>query len=112
MRACPHDGKGAGAMADRLGPDADHTTPPTIRVLLIEDNEGDYVLTGEWLAESEDTHFTLDWLTDPDAALETLAANRHDVCLLDYHLGPRNGLELLREALRRGCTIPLILLTG
>jgi PAS domain S-box-containing protein len=35
-----------------------------------------------------------------------------DVCLLDYHLGQRTGLELLRRAIARGCRTPIILLTG
>ena len=37
---------------------------------------------------------------------------QQSVCLLDYHLGERTGLELLREAVARGCRTPIILLTG
>jgi two-component system sensor histidine kinase/response regulator len=36
----------------------------------------------------------------------------HEVYLLDYRLGEHNGLELLREALRRGIRAPMIVLTG
>src|SRR5205823_13476224 len=36
----------------------------------------------------------------------------HDVYLLDYRLGPRSGLEMLRELKARGVTAPIILLTG
>src|SRR5690606_31462079 len=36
----------------------------------------------------------------------------HDVCLLDYRLGPRTGLDLLRAARERGCPMPVIFLTG
>jgi two-component system sensor histidine kinase/response regulator len=32
--------------------------------------------------------------------------------LFDYHLGHADGLELLREAMARGCKAPIILLTG
>src|SRR5207249_11403069 len=35
-----------------------------------------------------------------------------DICLIDYRLGARNGIELLRQALERGCVAPVILLTG
>src|SRR5689334_18115447 len=38
--------------------------------------------------------------------------NQHDVCLLDYRLGARTGVELLRAALEQGCKSPIILLTG
>ena len=41
-----------------------------------------------------------------------MVRNQHDVCLLDYRLGARNGIELLTEALNRGCQAPIILLTG
>ncbi len=46
------------------------------------------------------------------AAIETLLCGRHELCFLDYHLGARTGLELLREALARGCRTPIIMLTG
>ncbi|HEX2640043.1 MAG TPA: diguanylate cyclase, partial [Pyrinomonadaceae bacterium] len=36
----------------------------------------------------------------------------HDIYLVDYRLGERTGLELLRAAIRNGCTAPIILLTG
>ena len=42
----------------------------------------------------------------PSSAIE------HDVYLFDYHLGHADGLQLLREALARGCKAPIILLTG
>ncbi|NIA16583.1 MAG: response regulator, partial [Nitrospiraceae bacterium] len=36
----------------------------------------------------------------------------HDVCLLDYHLGERTGIELLPEMRAHGHDLPVILLTG
>ena len=36
----------------------------------------------------------------------------HDVCLVDYQLGLHNGVEFVREAARRECRVPIILLTG
>jgi PAS domain S-box-containing protein len=85
---------------------------PPVRVLLIEDDEDDYVLTRDLLSEIKGNPYHLDWVKDYDAALAAMTPNRHDVYLLDYRLGARNGLELLHEALRRGCKGPIILLTG
>ena len=65
---------------------------PPIRVLLIEDDEDDYVLTRDLLSEIKGAPFHLDWVKDYDAALAVMTANRHDVYLLDYRLGARNGL--------------------
>jgi PAS domain S-box-containing protein len=81
-----------------------------LKVLLVEDDEDDYVIIRDLLSEME--RFELEWLTDYDDALGAMEREEHDVCLLDYRLGKRSGLELLREALRRGYKVPIILLTG
>lgn len=83
-----------------------------IRVLLVEDDEDDYILTESLLSEINTNSFDLDWVTTYDAALEALARDNHDVCLLDYRLGARTGLDLLRETQLNGSRPPIILLTG
>lgn len=82
-----------------------------IRVLFVDDCEADYVLTRHLLSEIEGRQFELDWVPTYDAALEVMDRRQHDVYLLDYRLGERDGLELLREALRRGIKAPMIILT-
>ena len=44
--------------------------------------------------------------------LEAIGKGKHDICLVDYRLGSRDGLELITEAKARGCEAPIILLTG
>jgi diguanylate cyclase (GGDEF)-like protein/PAS domain S-box-containing protein len=83
-----------------------------IRVLLIEDDEDDYVLTRDLLADSRRTHFSLDWISNFSEALGAIGNGQHDVYLVDYHLGEHDGLEVLREARIAGCRRPIILLTG
>jgi DNA-binding response OmpR family regulator len=41
-----------------------------------------------------------------------MALNEHDVYLVDYVLGKKNGLDVLHEAREKGCKAPIILLTG
>jgi len=82
------------------------------RVLLIEDDEDDFVLVRDMLSEVTFSRYELEWVRTFDAALETILQCRHDVCLLDYLLGDRNGLDLLQEAIARGCRFPIIFLTG
>jgi signal transduction histidine kinase len=82
------------------------------RVLLIEDDEDDYVLVRDMLSSISQEGFVLDWVNTYDAALQTISSNSHDVYLLDYRLGERNGLQLVREFARRGCTAPIIFMTG
>jgi two-component sensor histidine kinase/FixJ family two-component response regulator len=83
-----------------------------VRVLLVEDDADDYTLTRDMLSESDGKRFHLDWVATYDAALEQIRRQEHDVYLLDYRLGERNGLELLREAVRLGARAPMILITG
>ncbi|MEA2336066.1 MAG: hypothetical protein QOE82_73 [Thermoanaerobaculia bacterium] len=83
-----------------------------IRVLLVEDDEDDYVLTRGLLADSRRTRFELDWIPSFAEALGAIARNEHDVYLVDYRLGEHDGLEVLREARVAGCLRPIILLTG
>ena len=79
---------------------------------MVEDDEDDYVLIKDLLSEVPGKSFNLEWTHDYDAGIEAIESERHDVCLLDYRLGDRNGLELMRQALGNGCKIPMILLTG
>lgn len=83
-----------------------------VKVLLVDDDEDYYLLIGDWLNEARDTNFQLEWVSTYSAAITAIAQQRHDVYLFDYHLGIRNGLELLRESIACGCTAPIIMLTG
>ncbi|MBV9478526.1 MAG: diguanylate cyclase, partial [Acidobacteria bacterium] len=83
-----------------------------VRILLVDDDEDDYVVTRELLADSRRTPFTLDWVATFDEAAAEIARDTHDVYLIDYRLGEHDGLELLRTVTANGCTKPLILLTG
>lgn len=83
-----------------------------LKVLLIEDDEDDYILIRELLADVTSTKYHLDWTATYDAALEAARNNIYDVYLLDYRLGERNGLELLNELSEGGHDVPTIFLTG
>src|SRR5262249_28896358 len=85
---------------------------PAITILLVDDDEDDYLLTRELLIEADARRFALTWAATYEAALEAIAQRLYDVCLVDYRLGAHTGLELIDEALTRGCTAPIILLTG
>ncbi len=83
-----------------------------VRVLLVEDDEDDYILTRTLMSDSENRNLRLDWVEGYDEALEHILANDYDVYLVDYRLGQRTGIELIQEAARAGCHSPMILLTG
>ncbi|BCX06951.1 MAG: histidine kinase [Fischerella sp.] len=83
-----------------------------IRVLLIDDDEDDYILTRDWFKEFQVASCTLEWVNNYQAGRDAIASGQYDVYLVDYRLGDGNGLELLREAVDHGCTAPIIFLTG
>lgn len=83
-----------------------------IKVLLVDDDEDDYILIRDWLNEFQLGDCELEWLYDYEIAKNVIASNRHDIYLLDYRLGAENGLELLRFSIKCGCSSPIILLTG
>jgi len=83
-----------------------------IRIMLVDDDEDDYILTRDLLADIPDFRFELDWVCDVDAALEAMSEGGRDLYLVDYRLGRLDGLDLTREAVARGCSAPIILLTG
>ena len=83
-----------------------------LRVLIADDDEDDYVLTRDLLLRIGRPRIQLDWTPTYEGALQAIERNQHDVYLFDYHLGHADGLQLLREAIARGCKAPIILLTG
>lgn len=83
-----------------------------IKVLLIDDDEDDYILTRSLLLEIQEKFFHLDWVVSYDVALSQIIQQHHDVYLIDYRLGCQSGLDLMREAIAQHCDAPMILLTG
>jgi two-component system, cell cycle sensor histidine kinase and response regulator CckA len=79
-------------------------------ILLVEDDEDDYVLTRAYLQALKNKCCQLRWVTSVEQALDQLEGN--DVILVDYDLGVSSGLDLVREAVKKGCKAPIILLTG
>ena len=82
------------------------------QLLLVEDDEDDYILTCDYLDQLDSHTFNIQWISSPEQAIETLSKNEHDICLLDYRLGASNGLDVLKEAIANGFSGPIIMLTG
>ncbi len=89
----------------------------SLKVLLVEDDEDDYVFTRDLLAEIGGARFEVEWAATYERGLVRVLEDSFDVCLLDFRLGARTGLDLLREA-RAGSSglpavlAPMILMTG
>jgi PAS domain S-box-containing protein len=86
------------------------TTP--VKVLLIEDDEDDVLLVREYLSESDNFTFEVEWEPKPEQARLKMVLGSHDVFLIDYRLGSETGLDLIKFAQQKGVITPSILLTG
>jgi len=83
-----------------------------VRVLLIDDDRDDYLITKSLFEDFPAGKFTFEWIGTYEAGLEAIRAGSHDVYLLDFRLGARTGIELLREARKKNPSATVILLTG
>ena len=89
------------------------TTIKELSVLLVEDDEDDYLITRALLGRARSLDCRLDWVTSYDEGRDAILQDEHDAYLVDFRLGPRNGLDLLEEVTDAGgVTGPIILLTG
>ena len=82
------------------------------RVLYIDDDEDDYVLTREMLKQAQGRKIILDWVSTYQAGQGRLQSSSYDAVLVDYDLGPYTGVELIRAAASQEYRAPLILFTG
>ncbi len=83
-----------------------------IRVLLVEDDEDDYMLTKAFVSARENANIRLDWVDSYELGLAAVISQQHDVYLIDYRLGSFTGIDLIQEAYKMDCHAPMILLTG
>jgi len=87
-------------------------TDPLLTVMLIEDDDDDRVIIEDLIEGITTWDIEFDCVSTYEEGLEAVEQNRHDVYLIDYRLGRHSGIDLVREAIRRGCTRPLFILTG
>lgn len=83
-----------------------------IKVLLIDDDEDEYIIIKNQLSGSSDMSFEVSWASNYYRAEELVSDIQFDVCLVDFALGEKDGIELIREFKKKDVHIPFILLTG
>jgi signal transduction histidine kinase/ActR/RegA family two-component response regulator len=84
----------------------------TTRILLIDDDEDDFIITSELIDEIKGRNYKLDWINNAEEAHAEIKKDAHDIYLVDYRLGAKDGLQLIEEAITKGADAPFILLTG
>ncbi len=88
-------------------------TGRSLRVLLVDDDEEDFLLIRDMLSEMAGQPIQLDWVSTYEQARASIEAKQHQAYLVDYRLGARTGLDLIREAgAEAHLSSPIIVLTG
>lgn len=83
----------------------------SLKILVIEDNEGDWFLIKEYLSELYLENYIIQSSRLKDA-LDQLALNQFDAILLDYSLPDSIGTKGIKKILSAAQGVPLIILTG
>lgn len=82
------------------------------RVLLVDDDEEDYLLTRSMLRDAQGVKIDLDWASTYEKGDELIRSQPYDAVLIDYDLGPRNGIELIRAITALNLPCAAILYSG
>ena len=80
-------------------------------ILLIEDDERGYARTRTLLRESFGDQLKLDWVRVWDEAHAAIQEEAHDIYLVDYQLGRRDGVDLIGAMSKIRFAAPFIVLT-
>lgn len=81
-------------------------------VLLIDDDRLQFRITEAHFGAFQAERFALEWAGSYEEGIAKLATGNYTACLLDYQLGERDGLELIREAVAGGNRTPIVFLTA
>jgi signal transduction histidine kinase len=84
----------------------------SVRVLLVEDDEDDYVLFRDVVSQIKYLHIELTWVDTFQRTIDAAKQNMHDIYIVDYLLDGRTGIDLLHALKENGMGKPLIILTG
>lgn len=85
---------------------------PYIRVLIIEDDEGDAELISRFLSKAKNIHFVIECVGLISSGIDFLEKKHFDVILSDLGLPDSKGVETFVKLHSRYPDIPTIVLTG
>ncbi len=84
-----------------------------LRVLIIDDDKEDIILTEGLLREGlKGVALELDMADSFGQAIRQIETNYYDLLFVDYQLGEKNGLDLIRDVRAKRIDTPVVLLTG
>ena len=82
-----------------------------IRLLLIDDEQVEYLLIGSLLSEVFHTGYEITWLRKLEQALPEILSGNYDVILLDYQWHKGSAKDLIMAARNMGAKVPILVMT-
>lgn len=82
------------------------------KILLIDDDRLQFRVAQAHFSKFQGEQYELEWSSNYEDGLAKLLSGAYAACLLDYQLGERDGLQLIREAVAQGCRTPIVFLTA
>lgn len=88
------------------------TSTRPVSILIVDDDEDDFFITSDYIKSIPSGNYNIDWSYNYTDGFNKLTSNNYDLYFVDYRLGIKTGLDLLRDAIAAGCEQPIVLLTG
>lgn len=82
------------------------------KILIVDDDQDDFIITSEYIKHIPGCTYQIEWCPRYEDALRHMVAGDYHLYFVDYRLGAKSGVDLLKEALQNNCEDPIILLTG
>ncbi|MBS1687321.1 MAG: response regulator, partial [Bacteroidetes bacterium] len=83
-----------------------------VRILIVDDDQDDFIITSEYIKHIPSATFQIDWCPRYDEALRHMMNKDYHLYFVDYRLGAKSGMDLLKDAMDHNYEAPIILLTG
>lgn len=83
-----------------------------VKILVVDDDEDDFIITSSYVKDIPGKQYKVDWCPKYVDALKHMKDGDYELYFVDYRLGSKSGVELLKEAIGAGCQEPIVLLTG
>lgn len=99
-------------MSLMFSPMMKQATDHTVHILIIDDDQDDYMILRDYIHEIEGVDYQITWCPRYVDALRHVIARDYDLYFVDYRLGAKSGVDLLKQAHAHECEEPFILLTG
>lgn len=86
--------------------------PKYIKVLCVDDDDGDSVLLRLLLNTPGIVNYEVESCLNFETAITKVAEKKHDVYFIDYLLGLRTGIDFVKECTKLGLNGPFVIWSG